>query len=166
MLKRLIKNSSNNSNIEQFILDWFYKHQQVDKDLIERVVNENQDCVDIENVYRFIRVGNMNLEKAELNEIKNSIGSIPKHTSYSKSIQGVKNYMMATLDGPGVIINDGMMGLDIPALVNKCIQETNSTEIKDLQAAINQEDELLGLDESNDYTIVAIVFDIDDIEWL
>lgn len=167
-MKRLINKKASYDTPNDFLMEWCTHPNSIkygSPESIEKMVNENPDCVVSVPAYRFIELFGLEVEGLSNEELislaKTKINAIEKYDSFSSSKRGVEYFITQDYREFGVIIQASVRGLDIKALASKYKDEVNRI----VDEYTNTEDEIVPLDDVGSYEIVAIVIE-DQVSWL
>lgn len=149
----------------EFLSAWCNDHLSVDVESIQKIANENQDCIYSGEAFRYIEL-NVDYEDKEQSELieesRMNINSIIESSSFSSSQRGVTYFITTDYREFGVIIKSSVRGLDIKALANKYRDEITHSHIFEYT---NMEDEIVTLEEVSNFEVAALVIE-EEIEWL
>lgn len=167
-MKRLIRKASVYDAPEEFLFYWCTGPSDIkynSPESIDKIANENPDCVYSGEAYRYIELPGFDHEDKEIDQILmeawDKVDTIEKYSSFATSKRGVE-YFITTDDREfGVIIQANVSGIDIKKLADK-YKDIVSGQVFEYA---NTEDEVVPLEDVNGWDIVGLVID-DEIEWI
>jgi hypothetical protein len=175
-MKRLIKKAE--TNLVDFVNDWFYSWENIPSLTIDDIINKNQDSTFAGTCFRFISMNletimykELDVEKLDdpisitliKNTIKKHIQQNDKYTSWTKNYhtcEKIQSDMIADDDrySVGVIIVSNVNGIDLCELCNKHADElVDKVENNSIDAVLSEEEVIAKFPKN--YDIVTLIAD-------
>lgn len=168
-MKRLIKKASVYDAPEEFLYYWCSGPNDIKtshSDSIDKIANENVDCIFNGSAYRYIELPNFEYEGKEIDQLLkeawDEVMAIEKYSSFASSKSGVKHFVQTDHRRFGVIVEANVRGIDIKKLANKY----SGTVDEQVFEYSDTEDEIVTLDAVDSWDIVAVVIGELNIEWI
>ncbi|AEO93309.1 gp38 [Bacillus phage G] len=167
-MKRLIKKASVYDVPEEFLFYWCSSPSDIKynyPESIEKIANENTDCIFSGDAYRYIELPNFEYQDKEIDQLLkeawDEVQTVEKYSSFASSKRGVEHFITTDYRSFGIIIEANVSGIDIKKLTNK-YRDTVDEQVFEYA---DTEDEIVTLDVVDSWDIAAIVIE-EEVEWI